>query len=135
MGEPGWRAVVYQLGKVRLGYLYSRLGEGQKARLFFNDSLLTFLKLEIDIGVLFTLEGYAALAVAEHQWEKAVQLISYAANQREQLVGARPPVEQASVERDLVTARSQLDDPAFEAVWAEGAALTQDQAIALAEAS
>jgi len=44
----------------------------------------------------------------------------------------RPPVEQASVERDLEVIHSQLDNTIFERLWAEGDTLTMEQAIKIA---
>jgi hypothetical protein len=51
---------------------------------------------------------------------------------RERLTVPIPPVEQADYDAALAHARAQLDPPAFDAAWAEGAAMTEDQAVTLA---
>jgi hypothetical protein len=41
-------------------------------------------------------------------------------------------MERPDYERNLASLRTQLDESTFEAAWAEGAALTLDQAVELA---
>jgi hypothetical protein len=45
----------------------------------------------------------------------------------------RPPVEQVSVEREIDELRAQLDPAVFAAAYAQGQAMTMDQAIAHAQ--
>lgn len=47
-------------------------------------------------------------------------------------VSCQPPSERVGYERLMAEARTHLDDPAFAAAWAEGEALTLEQAVALA---
>ena len=54
---------------------------------------------------------------------------------RQKIGDHRPPVEQASVERDLAFLRSLLDDSTFEELWRKGGSLTQEQALVLASSS
>ncbi|HJZ45519.1 MAG TPA: hypothetical protein VKE41_00065 [Roseiflexaceae bacterium] len=42
------------------------------------------------------------------------------------------PVDQVCDDRDIATTRAQLDDATFAAAWAEGRAMTLEQAIAYA---
>ncbi len=51
---------------------------------------------------------------------------------RERIGDHRPPVEQASVEKDLVVIHSKLDDAEFAHLSAEGYRMTVEQAIDLA---
>ena len=44
----------------------------------------------------------------------------------------RPPVEQASVEKDLAVIHSKIDDNEFTRLSADGRTMTVEQAIALA---
>lgn len=84
------------------------------------------------IGLVYTVEGLASLYTHQEGSERAVQLFAWANVMREKIGDHRPPVEQASVDRDLAVLRSQLDDSTFERLWREGGRLTQDQAIMLA---
>ena len=43
-----------------------------------------------------------------------------------------PPDEQETYDRTVISARTQLDDEAFAAAWAEGRAMTLEQAVAYA---
>jgi predicted ATPase/class 3 adenylate cyclase len=116
----------------RLGYLYTRLGDGDNARRYFREALIPYLEGSTRVGVLFTIDGVASLAVTERQWEKAIRLFSWASKLREDYGELRPPVEQAAVDRDLDTIHSHVNGPEFARLAAEGSILTMDQAIALA---
>ena len=43
-----------------------------------------------------------------------------------------PPAERPDYERNLAAARAQLDEVTWQTAWAEGQAMTQEQAIAYA---
>jgi predicted ATPase/class 3 adenylate cyclase len=116
----------------RLGYLYTRRGERDLARFYYHEALAPYLKGNTKVGVIFTLEGYASLAVVEGQCGKAVKLYSWATKLRNESGELRPPVEQAAVDRDLVAVRHLLTDDEFYGFSAEGSGMTLDQAIALA---
>jgi predicted ATPase/class 3 adenylate cyclase len=116
----------------RLGYLYTRLGESENARLYYRKALIPYQKGNSRVGVLFTVEGLASLAVCESQWEKAIKLLSWASKLREDSGELRPPVEQASVDRDLAAIRDHLTGVELYRLAAEGTKMTMDQAIALA---
>ncbi|HEX9388943.1 MAG TPA: adenylate/guanylate cyclase domain-containing protein [Anaerolineales bacterium] len=116
----------------RLGYLYTRLDEWEKARLYYREALIPYQKGNTRVGVLFTVEGLASLAVCEQEWEKAIKLFSWVSKQREDSGEVRPPVEQVSVDRNLAAIRDHLTDTELARLAAEGNTMTMDQAIALA---
>ena len=116
----------------RLGYLYTRLGENENARNYYREALMPYLKGNTRIGVIFTLEGLASLAVSECRWEKALKLISWATQLRENIGELRPPVEQAAVDRELTVIHKELADTAIVGLAAEGCTMTMEQAVALA---
>jgi tetratricopeptide (TPR) repeat protein len=115
--------------KVRLGYVYLRCGELQKAAHFFREALDSFLRSNNLYGIYFTLTGFASLAVVEHRWEKAGILFFYL---EKQFDPPRPPVEQAAVDQDLAVIRVNLTEDDFAALSVKGSKMTMDQAIALA---
>jgi hypothetical protein len=51
---------------------------------------------------------------------------------RDQIGDHRPPIEQASVERDLAVIHSKLDYAEFEKLSIEGRAMTTEQEVAVA---
>jgi predicted ATPase/class 3 adenylate cyclase len=116
----------------RLGYLYTRLGEGETARIYYREALIPYQKGNTRVGVIFTVEGFASLATAERQWTRAIRLFSWASKLREESGELRPPVEQASVDRDLAAIRDHLTGTEFTVLATEGSIMTMDQAIALA---
>jgi tetratricopeptide (TPR) repeat protein len=116
----------------RLGYLYKQLGENVKARLYFREALKPNLSGKSMEGVSYILEGFASLAVSEGQCQKALKLFSWSTSLREWRGEFRPPVEQASVDRDLAVIRSILSDEEFYNLFGEGSGMTMGQAIALA---
>jgi hypothetical protein len=60
----------------------------------------------------------------------AVRLFAWADTTREAIGDTRPPVEQAEVDRDLITIHSHLDETVFSEAYAEGRAMSMEQAIA-----
>jgi len=117
---------------VRLGYHALRQGDAARARAVFEASQRQFSAAGWKIGVVFALEGLASLAVMQRQSERAVRLFGWADAVREAIGDRRPPDEQADVDRDMITIHSQLDETAFSAAYAEGRAMTMEQAIAYA---
>jgi predicted ATPase len=118
--------------KLRLGYLFSRRGEEQKARILLREVLFSFQKAGLKEPFVFTLEGLAGLAVAQHQYEKAVQLFAWADAMRQRIGEPNTPVGRASVDGDLQVIHSKLNDSDFARLAAEGQAMTVAEAAALA---
>jgi predicted ATPase/class 3 adenylate cyclase len=116
----------------RLGYLYKRLGEKAKARLYYREALKPNLSGKSMEGVIFILEGLASLAVSEGQCGKAVKLFAWSTRLREWRREFRSPVEQASVDHDLAAIRSHLSDDEFYNFYGEGNKMSMNQAISLA---
>jgi tetratricopeptide (TPR) repeat protein len=125
-------AISITWAKVRLGYLFTRRGEGQRAKLFLQEALFSFQKAGAKIGFLITLEGLAILAAAQNKHDQAVQLFAWAEATRETYDHPLLPVEQAALERDLAGIRTKLSDSDFTGLWAKGQAMTVEEAIALA---
>src|SRR5262249_46354609 len=117
---------------VGLGYVLLRQGDAAGARPIFEESQQRFKESGVKIGVVYALEGLASAAVMQGHLKQAARLFSWADEARKAIDDDRPPSEQADVDRDLATIRSQLDEAAFAAAQAEGRAMTMDQAIAYA---
>jgi predicted ATPase len=117
--------------KVRLGYLYLQKSELEESKFYFQQVLSSFRKYGNNYGIVFILEGFAGLAIARQEWEKAIRLFSSLSNLREEMQLDRSPVEQTFIDNKLAIMHSQVDDLTFENVWKEGSALTLEQAIAL----
>ncbi len=117
----------------KLGYVILRRGNSLYARSLFEESLRGFKEVANLIGMVYALEGLASLAVLQERPEQAARLIARADMVRETHKHyARPPVEQADVDRELAAARAQLDESTFAAAQAAGRAMSMDEAIAYA---
>ncbi len=115
-----------------LGYVHLRLGELEKAQQVFSKSLKQFYDVQEHIGIVFTLEGVASLDVKQEKAERAVQLIAFADRVRVELHNPRPFSEQADIDRDIAAIREMIDDETFDTAYAEGKAMTVEEAIAYA---
>ena len=119
-------------GYVKLAYAVLREGKIQQAHEFFRESIHRAQKADLIIALVFATEGLASLNVNQNQPERAARLFAWADAMRDQLGDHRPPVEQASVERDLEIIHSKLSIDEFSNLSTIGRTLTTEQAIALA---
>jgi hypothetical protein len=74
----------------------------------------------------------AAIDVAERQPARAAHLFGAASALREALGAPLPPPDRPTYDCALESARGQLGKQAFATAWAEGQAMTLEQAIAFA---
>jgi tetratricopeptide (TPR) repeat protein len=127
------------LGGLELSF--AQLSRGDVARAqsdlaYAADMYSRGLQLALDQGGLPNLaeflEGFAKLALAGAQPERAARLLGAAAALREEIGTPVPAVERADYDQALAQARDQLGPAAFEAAWAEGQAMNWEQAVAYA---
>jgi tetratricopeptide (TPR) repeat protein len=118
--------------RVNMGYALLRQGNLASAVDVFKLSLQEFQKANILIGLVYTLEGLASLYVHRGQVERATCIFAWADATRDKIGDHRPPLEQASVERDLAAIHSQLNEPDFASLSAKGRNMTVEQSIAYA---
>ena len=116
----------------RLAYIALRVNETVHARQLFELCLKDFINGENTIGIIYVLEGFASMAVAQNQPAYAAQLFAWADAIREKIGNTRPPTEQADVDRDLATIHIQLDEATIDAAQAAGRAMRVDEAVAYA---
>ena len=82
--------------------------------------------------MVFAVEGLASLNVNQGQSERAVRLFAWTDAMRDEIGDHRPPVEQASVKRDLAIIRSKLTNSDFTSLLTERQAMTVEEAVRLA---
>ncbi len=111
-------------------------GEVARARALLVESLALQRELENAGGVAEGLAGFAAVAAAEGQAERAARLLGAATAIWQGQGLPIWPAEQAEHGRTLTRARTQLDEMTLAAAWDEGRTMTPEQAIteAIAEA-
>ena len=117
---------------IMLGYVHLRSGELVEARQIFTKSVKQFYDVREQIGVVYTLEGFASLAVRHEQPERAVRLLAFADRRRVELHDPRPLSEQEDVDRDMAVIRQMFNQQTIDAVYAAGKATTTEEAMAYA---
>ncbi len=122
----------YLWSLANLGYIALREGDMVQAEEMFSLAIQQFQKANNLIGVIYAVEGLASLSVNQGQPKRAAQLFAWADAMREQISDQRPPVEQASVEKDFAVIHSKMDAAEFTRLSAEGRAMTTEQSIAFA---
>lgn len=122
----GMAASLHNLGNIRL-----RQGLFAEARRLYLENLEANSELgERYIGD--SLDDLAGLAIAQHEFEKAVQLYAVSQKLRAKAGSTRESYWQSKYAKQLAKLHDHLDDDAFEAAWLRGRALELDQALALA---
>jgi len=84
-------------------------------------------------GLVFNLDAFVELAVAENLLTRAARLCGCASVLRESVGTYAVDLGWADHERQLVELRSALGEEAFATEWAHGRALTLDESLAYAQ--
>jgi predicted ATPase len=82
------------------------------------------------LGMIECLEGLAAIRGETGEPECAARLLAAAAGQRDAIGAPLSPVDRADHENRVAAARAALGQDGFAAAWAEGRALTLQEAVA-----
>jgi tetratricopeptide (TPR) repeat protein len=114
------------------GYVLLNQSDSARAGAYFTEGLV----LSRELGsppwmIVGCLVGLGGVAAARQQPERAARLFG-AAIQDNTLSSVMEPADQADTERCIAAARTQLDAATFAAAWAEGQAMTSEQAIGYA---
>jgi hypothetical protein len=115
-----------------LGYLSLRQHDYVAARNYFGESLELMLQNGNPWMVAWRLEGFAGLAALQGQVERAARLFGATEAALSAVHGTFDAVDRMDYERHVAAARDQLGEEAFAAAWAEGRAMTLEQAVAYA---
>jgi DNA-binding NarL/FixJ family response regulator len=104
-------------------------GRYDEARVRFTAGLQIYRTLGVRTRLAGVLEGFAVLAAADDQARRALRLAGAAAALRDALMARPTPREAVWLRSRLVHARRQLGDDASDRAWADGLALSLEQAI------
>jgi len=118
---------LYNLGEV----VYT-LGDVVEAQALMAESLSLLQSLGSRDGVVLGIEGIAHAVAAQGRPRQAARLLGAASALRFTLHDPIRPSQEAEYDQVLATLRDALGAEAFDAVWAEGAALSSHEAIAAA---
>ncbi|MGI8551627.1 MAG: tetratricopeptide repeat protein [Dehalococcoidia bacterium] len=113
-----------------LGHLERRIENTVEAASRHRESLRLSRDLGDREGIANALRGLAILAAATQQWLRAARLHGAAEMVHRADTGILAPYYRADREQALAAIHAALDDATFDRIWAEGAVMTFDQAIA-----
>ncbi len=115
-----------------LGDVERMQGDRSRAAALYAEALTLVSQIGGKLDVPECVEGFAALAGAEGRPVRAARLFG-AAEALRSVIGYRLPLaDQAEHDRHVSALRTELGDTAFAEAWAEGRAMTLEQAIAYA---
>jgi len=134
------RAIYHSLGYRRgvatatqnLGGVAFELGDYVRARALICEGLRIRRDLGLRRGYAYSFEYIADVDEMEKRYEHAVQMLAAADTLRVRIGAPVEQINQKANEDALTRLRAQIGDVAFELAWSKGAALTTEQAIALA---
>ncbi|MFQ5796576.1 MAG: tetratricopeptide repeat protein [Candidatus Bipolaricaulia bacterium] len=114
-----------------LGWVAYRQGDYERATELFKESITLWRELRDRTSVVWDLENLAETCV-NGQPERAARLFGAAEVLREAIGFPLPLGRRAGYDRNVAAVRADLSGEAFEVAWAEGRAMTLEQAIAYA---
>ena len=111
-----------------LGYVALARGDIKLARGLFNESLALHQEHRDKGGIAEALAGFAAIARAEGRPERSARLYGAVASFRAANKLNMWPAERAEYERNTSALHAQLDEVAWAKAWADGSAMSMEQA-------
>jgi predicted ATPase/DNA-binding SARP family transcriptional activator len=115
-----------------LGRVVQYQGDYGRAVTLFKTCLALFWEHGNKWGLAVGLSGLAGVSGGQGQLERAARLFGAEEALREAIHSALPPAVRADHERALASVRAQMDEATFATAWAEGRAMTLEQAVAYA---
>jgi hypothetical protein len=115
-----------------VGYVALREGNLEEARHIFAEVAQEFQKNKYINGVVFALEGTAAIYVAVNKTEYAARLVGWADATRGKIGHLRPPLEQVDVDKIISACIAMIGQAAFLDAYDEGKKMSLDEALSLA---
>ncbi|MBV9404964.1 MAG: tetratricopeptide repeat protein [Acidobacteriaceae bacterium] len=114
---------------MNLGHVARLTGNFTEAQRCYRESLHRFVDVDARSGIAYNLEGLACLAASMGAYSRAPRLFGAADALRQAIQTPVPPVDRASYADALQATRSTLGDETFEIMWAQGHAMTLEQAV------
>ncbi|HZY42491.1 MAG TPA: LuxR C-terminal-related transcriptional regulator, partial [Anaerolineae bacterium] len=114
---------------INLGFVAHYQGDYRQAATFFAESLALFQNHGGRRGIVDCIAALAGVAGAEGQPERAAQLFGAVEALREVIHTYVIYSDQIEYDRNVAAVRAQLDEATFTRAWAEGRALTMEEAV------
>ena len=127
----GWAQLMWALTtRARVAIAQGESGQAERDA---HDALASVPECFAQLGISDTLECLATLAGGADSHREAARLFGAAAAIRQRIGTVRFKVYDAGYEATMAAMRKAMGGPDFEAAWAEGAALSTEEAIAYAQ--
>jgi DNA-binding CsgD family transcriptional regulator len=123
----GWHLVAALTTRARVGFADGRCEAAERDA---REALACAAECGAHLPVADTLECLAALRTGVGSYDEAARLFGAADGFRQRTGVVRFKVHQASHEASVAALREAMDEKDFDATWAEGAALSTEEAIA-----
>jgi non-specific serine/threonine protein kinase len=117
------------LSQSNLGFVTQRLGNYAAARKYLEESLIFLHTVGNKLNIADNLSGWISLALAQKRLQRAAKLSGAVAILLESM-GAH--LNDPEYNTTVAALQTQLDEATFAAAWAEGKAMSTEQAIAFA---
>jgi hypothetical protein len=115
-----------------IGHIERYTGNLSQAKAIYQETIKGWQTLGNRPAIAHQLESFAFLAISEEEPQRAIKLLSAAEALRARVQSQRVNHEQLEFEQSIAQLRSMLPEAEFNALWAEGRALTLEQGIELA---
>jgi predicted ATPase/class 3 adenylate cyclase len=132
LAESMGRMDLLRHGGPNLGWVSLGQGDHAEAAVLFKEALAFFREVGDQVNIAEVLEGFAGVAGAQGEGERAARLYGIADSLRETIGAPLLPGDRPRYERQLKAARSLVDEAVWEAAWEEGRAMTLDEAVSYA---
>jgi hypothetical protein len=115
-----------------LGHVARHSGDIRQAKKIYQETLREWKDLGNRASIAHQLECFALLAITDEEPERTIKLFGAAEALRERAQASMTDYERVEYDQAVARVRSMLTENAFNVLWAEGRAMTMEQAIALA---
>ncbi|MGH7428914.1 MAG: tetratricopeptide repeat protein, partial [Candidatus Methylomirabilaceae bacterium] len=124
------RGLAYTLGN--LAQNAHERGDDVSARALLEEALTIQREVGDKRGIAYSLERFASLAGANGRHERAARLFGAAEALRERIGAPLSPADRVEYDHGVSAVRAALTGAVLEAAWAQGRAMTQEQAVEFA---
>ncbi|MDQ3458928.1 MAG: tetratricopeptide repeat protein [Deinococcota bacterium] len=115
-----------------LGYVAQHQGELERAASFLRESLGLKHELGDTIGLSYCFAGLAGVSAGASDFVRAARLLGVTEALLERTRHRLDTADRADFARNRAAVRAEFDEPTFAGTWAEGCAMTLEQAVAYA---
>ncbi|HEX2696271.1 MAG TPA: adenylate/guanylate cyclase domain-containing protein [Anaerolineales bacterium] len=118
--------------KSELGHIDRYEGNYQKAKDAYKETIVEWKRIGHRAAIAHQLECFAGIAKVEEQGGRAARLFGAAEALREKIDIPMTAMEKIEYDREIADLKAGMEEKVFIAAWAEGRAMSVDQAVDLA---